>query len=150
MNALRPTTRLLIALGICIAFALSLLACSAPETTNTTSNTAPASNTTSTTSTTNKAATPAPAASPAASPATASGSKIGVEECDDYLAKYEACVNSKVPEAARAQSKASFEQQRKSWQQLAATPQGKAGLAAVCKAALDSAKKSMAAYGCSF
>ncbi|HYX43221.1 MAG TPA: hypothetical protein VE821_16055, partial [Pyrinomonadaceae bacterium] len=98
---------------------------------------------------TNKTAT-ANTANTTASPATPSGDKIGVAECDDYLAKYEACVNSKVPEAARAQLKASFEQTRKSWQSLAATPQGKAGLAQACKAAHDAAKQSMAAYGCTF
>ena len=30
------------------------------------------------------------------------GEKIGVPECDDFIAKYDACVSSKVPEAARA------------------------------------------------
>jgi len=46
--------------------------------------------------------------------------------------------------------KASYETTRKSWQSLAATPQGKAGLAQACKAAHDAAKQSMAAYGCTF
>src|ERR1700748_1390815 len=81
---------------------------------------------------------------------TASGDKIGVPECDDYIAKYEACVNSKVPETMRATVKASMETARKQWKDLAATPQGKAGLAQACKAATDTAKQAMTSYGCSF
>ncbi len=76
-----------------------------------------------------------------------SGDKIGVAECDEYLDKYEACVSSKVPEAARGQLKASMETTRKSWKEIAATPEGKSGLAMTCKTALDTAKQSMASYG---
>jgi|ERR1041384_6120242 hypothetical protein len=142
MDALRPYSRLLLTLTICATFVVALIGCSAaPSNDNTTPTTGNTNKTTNTAS-----ATP----SPAASPATPSGDKIGVEECDDYLAKYEACVNSKVPEAARAQLKASFEQTRKSWQALAATQQGKAGLAQACTAAHNAAKQSMAAYGCTF
>ena len=62
---------------------------------------------------TNKAApppgeTPPPTEIKAPTPAatTASTGKIGVPECDDYLAKVDACVSGKVPEAARAAYKA--------------------------------------------
>ncbi|HEX8071531.1 MAG TPA: hypothetical protein VF546_16375 [Pyrinomonadaceae bacterium] len=152
MKTLCVSTRLLIALTLCAAFTLALSSCAAPENANQTG--APAGNTNATTTTTTTttappAATPHAATSPAATAAPA-GDKIGVEECDDYLAKYEACLNSKVPEAGRAQLKSAFDQTRKSWQGLAATPQGKQGLATACKAARDAAKQSMAAYGCTF
>jgi len=81
---------------------------------------------------------------------TASGDKIGVAECDEYIQKYEACVNSKVPEAMRASIKGSMETARKMWKDAAATPQGKAGLATACKQALETAKSSMGSYGCSW
>ncbi|HZT57013.1 MAG TPA: hypothetical protein VFA21_00160 [Pyrinomonadaceae bacterium] len=77
-----------------------------------------------------------------------SGDKIGVAECDSYLEKYETCLNDKVPESARAMMRSSFEQTRKSWKDLAATPQGRNGLAQACKMADDSAKQAMSAYGC--
>lgn len=93
-------------------------------------------------------ATNAPASN--SSTAGSSGDKIGVPECDDYIAKYEACVNSKVPEAMRATVRAQLDTARNSWRQLASTAQGKAGLAQACKAAHDAAKQSMTAYGCSF
>jgi hypothetical protein len=85
-----------------------------------------------------------------ASNTTASGDKIGVPECDDYLAKYETCVSSKVPEAARAQYETSLAQTRKSWRDLAANPQTKASLAQACKTATESARQTMKAIGCEF
>src|ERR1700682_4919246 len=60
-------------------------------------------------------------AMPTPAKTTASGEKIGVPECDEFITKYEACT-SKVPEAARAQYKSSVEQLRASWKKLAANP----------------------------
>ena len=145
-------------LGILSAFVLALAACSAPENSNTAVTTGNG-NTTTTSTTTTTTAPAATATTTTAAPsntaatnmkAAPAAGKIGVEECDDYIAKYEACLNSKVPAAARATMKSSFEQTRESWRKLAATPQGKAGLAQACKAAHDAAKQSMAAYGCTF
>ena len=82
--------------------------------------------------------------------ATASGDKIGVAECDEFIQKYEACINSKVPETARSMVKANLDSMRNAWKQAAATPQGKAGLAQGCKQALDQAKTTMGSYGCSW
>jgi len=69
-------------------------------------------------------------------------------ECDDYLSKYQACVDSKVPEAARAGMKQALDQTRGAWRAALATPGGKEGMAAACKQARDAAKTSMSAYGC--
>ena len=98
------------------------------------------------------AATPA-AAAPTASAAPAAGaaaSGFGVPECDDYMAKYLACIDSKVPEAARAAVRQGVEQTKASWTQAAQTPQGKEGLAMACKQATEAAKAAMSAYGCTF
>jgi hypothetical protein len=73
-----------------------------------------------------------------------------VPECDDYLAKYEACVSGKIPEAARSQYNSSLEQTRKSWRTLAANPQTKAALAQTCKSATESARQSLKSFGCDF
>ena len=75
---------------------------------------------------------------------------VGVPECDEYLAKYEKCVSEKVPEAARAQLKQSVETMRNSWKQAASNPVAKSGLAQGCKQALETAKTSMGAYGCTW
>lgn len=89
-------------------------------------------------------------ASNASGGTTASGDKVGVAECDDFIQKYEACVNSKVPETARSMVKANLDSMRTAWKKAAETPQGKAGLAQGCKAALDNAKTTMGSYGCSW
>ena len=81
---------------------------------------------------------------------TAAGDKIGVAECDEFIQKYEACVNSKVPETARSMVKANLDSMRTAWKKAAETPAGKAGLAQGCKQALDNAKTSMGSYGCSW
>src|SRR5687767_12672335 len=114
--------RLFMTLTLCVSCALLLMACS--STSN--SNNAPATNAPAANSNAGKAA--ATATAPATTAST--GDKIGVPECDDYLDKYEACISSKVPEAARAQYETTLAQTRKSWRDLAANPQTKASLAA--------------------
>src|ERR687888_926106 len=124
-------------LALCLLVGLVLLACGGGATDN-------AANTS------NAAAGNANKAATNTSTATTSGDKIGVPECDDYISKYEACINGKVPEVMRASVKAALETSRKLWKDAAATPQGKAGLAAACKQALETAKTTMGSYGCSW
>ena len=81
---------------------------------------------------------------------TSSGDKIGIPECDDFLAKYEACVSGKVPEQARAAYQTSLKQWKDSWKQLAANPQTKGTLAAACKQARDSQEAALKSYGCTW
>jgi len=81
---------------------------------------------------------------------TASADKIGVPECDEFIANYDACVSSKVPEVARAQYKTTIEQWRTSWKKLAENPQTKSTLAAACKQSAEQARASMKSYNCTF
>ena len=81
---------------------------------------------------------------------TTAGSSFGVPECDDYIAKYEACINSKVPDAARAMVLQQLDATRAAWKQAAATAEGKAALVTGCRAATDTARTAMQAYGCTF
>jgi hypothetical protein len=121
----------------CVLSAFLLLGCSNTDTT---------SNSNSATTNSNKAATSTNTSSTTAS---TSGDKVGVPECDDYLAKYDACMG-KMPEAARAQYKASMDEMRRQWAKMAANPATKAGLVQACKMATDSAKASMKSFGCEF
>ena len=124
-------------LPLCVAIGLLLVACGKTEVTvNNNSATLPATKTT-------------PASTPATVASTA-GEKIGVPECDSFIAAYDACVSSKVPETARAQYKTSIEQWRKSWHQLATNPNTKASLAQACKTAAEQARVSMKSYNCTF
>src|SRR5438552_8504743 len=86
----------------------------------------------------------------AGSGTTASGDKIGVPECDDYIAKYEACIRGKVPETARASAESSLKIARENWKKADENAQSIGTLAAACKQASDAAAASMKAYGCSW
>jgi hypothetical protein len=90
---------------------------------------------------------PTTMATPAKSTAASSGEKIGVPECDEYLAKYEGCAG-KVPEAGRAAYNSAGEQMRASWKKLAANPATKGTLAAACKQATEMQAAAWKTYGC--
>jgi hypothetical protein len=122
-----------IALTMCVVSAFLLMACATTETNN--NNAAPST----ATSTTTPAAT-----------APASGDKIGIAECDDFLAAYDACVTGKVPEAARAQYTATIEQWRSSWKKLAENPQTRSSLAAACRQSAEQARVQMKSFNCTF
>lgn len=128
---------------LCVTFALLLAACGGSDTSsnNSTSNTANANKATTNTATTTNTTT---------STTSSSGEKIGVAECDELISKYEACINSKVPEAQRAQYKPAIDQWRSSWRALAANPQTKGTLPGICKTSLEKTKESMKTYGCTF
>lgn len=125
---------LLIFAVLCAAI---LAGCSKTETTEN-SNTA--------TGNSNKATT---ATTPATSTTTTStsGEKIGIPECDEFIAKYEACTN-KVPEIARAQYKSAVERWRSEWKKAAADPATKGTLAAACKQAAEQQAAAWKMYGC--
>ena len=99
------------------------------------------------------AATTAPAAAPAEQAPTAAPVTVdvqfGVPECDDYIRKYTECIG-RMPTAAQTQAQYTIDQTKKQWQQAASTEQGKASLAAGCKAATDAARTGMQGFGCTF
>jgi len=135
-----------ITLGILItAVALVLLACSKAENTSNSNNSSttaqkstatPGTATTSTTSTTSTTAS--------------AGDKIGVPECDDFIAKYETCVSGKVPEIARAQYQSAVKQWKESWKKLAENPQTKGTLVSACKQAREQQEAALKSFGCTF
>ena len=125
-----------LSLLLCAACAFVLVGCSA----------APSNQNAATTSNANTAATTAPATTAPA----ATAEKIGVPECDDFIAAYDACVSSKVPEQVRAQYKESIQQWRANWKKLAENPNTKATLVAACKQQAESARTSLKTYNCTF
>jgi hypothetical protein len=81
-----------------------------------------------------------------ASPAMAQ-EKIGVEACDTFFVKYEACI-AKMQAAQQAQFKAQMEQLRTGWKSLAANPQTKATLESTCTQMGTQMKAAVAPVGC--
>jgi ABC-type uncharacterized transport system auxiliary subunit len=143
--------KIILSLSLCASCAFLLIACGGSETPSPTNTSTTANaNKATTTTTTPTTSSPTVAASPASTTTASSGEKIGVPECDDYIAKYEACLTSKVPEATRATLKASFDTTRESWKKAATTPQSKASLAQACKTAMETARTAMKSYGCDF
>ena len=118
---------------LCALFAMLLIGCSKTETTTND----------------NSASSSKASRSPATTTVTA-GEKIGVPECDDFIAKYDACVSSKVPEAARVQYKSAVAEWRKSWKKLADNPATKGSLAAACKQAAEQQAAALKTYGCTW
>ena len=120
-------------LVVSLVLGVGLFACSKSEnTSNSNSNATTSEKSTTTTKTTTTAS---------------SGEKIGVAECDEYIAKYEACA-PKVPEPGRAAYKSALDQTRASWKKLAENPTTRASLAAACKQALDTQAAAWKGYGC--
>jgi hypothetical protein len=78
----------------------------------------------------------------------ASGDSVGVPECDEYIGKYTKCVSDHVPAAQKALMEKSLATMKDAWKKAAATPAGKSALAQACKTAMETAKKSMAAFKC--
>lgn len=73
----------------------------------------------------------------------------GVPACDEYLTKYRACIEDKVPEAARRAMTEALDTTVEAWKQAAAGP-GAAALETGCKAASEAAAQATAAMGCSW
>ena len=122
----------------CVLCAAILIGCSKTETTT---------NTASDNSNKAAASTPAP---PTTGTTASTGDKIGVPECDDFIAKYEACVSNKVPEMARAQYQTSLRQWKDSWKKLAENPQTKPSLVSACKQAVEQHSAALKSFGCTF
>ena len=126
-------------LMVCILISLLVLACGAPTNRNaetSTNATAPAGTPV---TTTNRNDNSAPG-----------GEKVGIAECDNFITAYETCVSSKVPEAARANLKASVATWRTEWKKLADNPQTRGTLAAHCKTQRETTMTAMKAYNCSW
>jgi hypothetical protein len=79
---------------------------------------------------------------------TAATAAFGVKECDEYVTKYSACIDSRAPEGVRVQMHQALEQAKVSWRAAGATPEGRQGLGSACSQALESAKAAMRMYGC--
>jgi hypothetical protein len=123
-----------------LIFAVVLIGCSTTENTNTNTNTNTASGTTEKPATT----------TPASETASTSGDKIGVPECDDFIAKYDACVSNKVPEMVRAQYKDAIARWRSEWRRMANDPATRGQLAAACKQAAEQQSGALKSFGCTF
>lgn len=79
---------------------------------------------------------------------TAAASATGVPECDNFIAKYEACLADNVPDEARGAMQTALETWRGTWRTMAGAPNLRASLEQSCRTAIDTARSQMDSYGC--
>jgi len=89
------------------------------------------------------------AAAKASTHAGQSQEEVGIAECDEYIRKYEACLD-KVPDTAQMEFRNTLDAQRKQWRAAANDKFARDGAAYQCRSAMATAKQSMSAYGCEF
>jgi len=87
----------------------------------------------------------------ASGPAAFAQDKVGIEVCDTFLDKYQACVKDKAGDQ-RAQFDQMIGQLRSAWKQMASDAESKPSLEAACKQNIESVKPSLnaAPYNCGF
>ena len=79
-----------------------------------------------------------------------SAEKVGVPECDEFIAKYEACISDHVPDARkRTQYQENINALRNQWRQLANTG-AKDTLVLMCQRHVVMARESMKSFNCVF
>jgi hypothetical protein len=74
--------------------------------------------------------------------------KVGVETCDAFIAKYEACLTAKLPTASQPPAMDGVKQMRMMWKTMAADPSTKDRVSGLCQQAADAIKQQTAALGC--
>jgi hypothetical protein len=88
-------------------------------------------------------------AATSSSSAATSAEKIGVAECDEFIAKYQTCITDHIPEAQKTQYRENIDAWQKSWRQLA-NQTAKETLAMTCKRHILQAREGMKSFGCEF
>ena len=80
----------------------------------------------------------------------ASTEKIGIPECDEFVAKYEACITDHVPEAKQRQYRENIAAWSKAWRQQMVNTTARDVVAAACKRHIIASRESMKSFGCEF
>ena len=78
-----------------------------------------------------------------------SSEKIGIPECDDFIARYNACISDHVPAAKKVEYKENIDAFARAWKQQTANTD-KNVVAAACKRHSDAARETMKPFGCEF
>jgi hypothetical protein len=83
-------------------------------------------------------------------PAAAAPSDLtGIPDCDRFIVVWRRCIAEKVPEGARAEVAAAFDETVATWREAARGP-NPGDLATACKTAMDAGMQGMMAMGCTF
>ena len=99
---------------------------------------------------TNKGAATGNSSAPTANATPVNREKVGIAECDEFIAKYESCISGQVPEAQKRQHQENIDALRNSWRQLAVSTGAKDTLVLMCKRQVAQARESMKEFNCQF
>jgi hypothetical protein len=77
-------------------------------------------------------------------------SNVGIEECDSFLDKYEACIIANVPGEQSEVLLDALALTRKNWQGIVADPEDDTDLQVACIELTTDTAIAMRAYGCDF
>jgi hypothetical protein len=75
---------------------------------------------------------------------------IGVQACDDFVAKYETCVGAKVPSAQQPALKNMIDQIKGVWTEVAKDEGSRDELATMCRQTAEQMSASLKPHGCVF
>lgn len=75
-------------------------------------------------------------------------SVIGIVQCDEYLARVNACIQDEVPVDLRAALTSEAHRMFTTWKEAAADPQHRTTLPQACSITHAVAKEELARYGC--
>ncbi|WP_158813841.1 hypothetical protein [Methylocapsa sp. S129] len=78
------------------------------------------------------------------------GDSTGVPACDDFFAKYEACIKDKVPADKQAAALSPMDSTRQTVTQMGKDPATRPQAEAICTQILASVKPQMTDIGCAF
>lgn len=87
---------------------------------------------------------------PAAEAVAVAVGPTGIAGCDEYIRKYRACIDDKMPASVREASSKALDQTVEAWKAAAATPAARSALEEACKAASAAVEQATAAMGCSW
>jgi hypothetical protein len=76
--------------------------------------------------------------------------RIGIPECDEFVAKYETCIAEHVPEAKRREYRENLAAWSNAWRQQVVNTTAKEVVAAACKRHLVQSREAMKPFGCEF
>ena len=79
---------------------------------------------------------------------TPADSVIGIVQCDDYLARANACLRGHVPAERRTALAAELRDTFTTWKDAAAHPEHRATLPQACSVTHEVAREELARYGC--
>ena len=76
--------------------------------------------------------------------------KIGIPECDEFIAKYETCISDHIPEAKKRQYRENLAAWSRAWRQQMVNTTAKETVAAACKRHIILSREAMKPFGCEF